>query len=485
MQIYVIGYLTLFLMVMGCGLSCAQQTTLYNSQTLAESADNPWVAIFDKDCQQIGFNFLIPAIATNTLFRGEAVAPLLGWSAGRQAISSLLDNSQRMNRYTSVSSAEWISVKINRPSASYVHTEWFFGHATRVAGWGTFKNLLVNVGSGLIDEGQPYSLSAADGPFNGKAAGYAYNETSAGWRADLDEDLFAGVKLAYLSGITYADYQITESSLAVTDRQPQMAVATAAGRYRRATHADSLEAPLRLGHFLPNIRNPGIALSAGIEKWLNDRFKYTLAIKDLGMIYWGQDHPEWTDNTQVSVRLRNYELFTRDPDDANILGTFREARDSLFEEGDGTRGPFTTFLPTRLQAGASALLYPNYTANLLITQTLLQNRTEAVIIHDLHKQPYHLRISTGYDSFQGATLGLTFLLRTSMLDVFAGTDNLLATFRGAGYLAGAGGYRSPAGLSMVFGVSFRLGNCDTYARYRRSANRNIKRLPSTRGCCQF
>ncbi|SEM87471.1 hypothetical protein SAMN05216436_108173 [bacterium A37T11] len=466
----------------------AQQSVLYNTQTLAESVDNPWVSIFDNKCQQLGFNFLIPNIFSYSDFRGEGVNPLLGWGIKNRPANSLSADPQELNRYASTNRIDWISLKLNRPNASFKNTEWYFGHASRVIGWGRFKNLLVDVAGGQLNKGHPYSLNLDDGPFNGKAVGYAFNETSAGWRADIDDDLFAGLRLAYLSGVLYGNYLIEQSTFTTTDANHQSGIITATGNYRRAIHADSLEDNITFNQFLPNFKNPGISISGGIEKWINDQFKYTLAIKDLGIIYWQKHDPEWTNDVQISVAVKDYEIMAGSSSHLNIKSRFKQVRDSLIGLGTWKQGSFSTILPTRVEAGASFLAHANYTANILITQIFLENRTSLSLLHDLHKQPYHLRINTGYDSLEGFVLGMTFLVRTSAIDVFAGTENLLATARNTGYLVQgdyATTFRSPASLSMVFGFALRLGKCNNYSKHKASTNRNIIRLPSGKDCCQF
>src|SRR3546814_12190504 len=64
-------YTTLFLSLWAGGLQ-AQHYSLYNSGTLAESVENPWVSVFEDACGIVVSNFFIPTINGDGFLQGDA-----------------------------------------------------------------------------------------------------------------------------------------------------------------------------------------------------------------------------------------------------------------------------------------------------------------------------------------------------------------------------------------------------------------------------
>src|SRR5690606_32538563 len=111
---------------------------------------------------------------------------------------------------------------------------------------------------------------------------------------------------------------------------------------------------LNMGDFMPSFRNPGLSISGGIEKKLNEIFKFSLGIKDLGGISWKEKGERVQLDGSEPIVLDNFSTMSADM-----------AEDELTEirMNYGRLETYHTPLPTRIEAGGSVAVHPNYTAN--------------------------------------------------------------------------------------------------------------------------
>src|SRR3546814_591366 len=62
----------ILLLLLWAGGLQAQHYSLYNSGTLAESVENPWVSVFEDACGIVASNFFIPTINGDGFLQGDA-----------------------------------------------------------------------------------------------------------------------------------------------------------------------------------------------------------------------------------------------------------------------------------------------------------------------------------------------------------------------------------------------------------------------------
>lgn len=453
---------TLFIVILSAAITeaSAQHYSLYNSGTIAESVENPWVSVFDGTCKKIGTNFFIPSVQGDGFLSGDADRIARDWGLRDIAMSQPLSNPQEKNRGYVYSHVNWLTVKVNLELDRYKNTEVLFNHATRAIGGGNIKNIAVNLGNGAFFN-EIYDDWREVGVLNSKAMGFSFNETSLGLRTGFDDYFSAGVKLSYLSGIAHEDYEINHSEL-IYDAATDVLETRLRGYMNTARPRNDDE--IGVQDFLPNFRNPGISLSAGIENWVNESFKFSLAIKDLGFIRWKDYKPEQL-NVGKTVEIPNYSLFS--------IQDAEPQYDEIRE--DAVPGPYTTTLPMRLEAGGTALLHENYTANLVLAHFTKINRTDITLVNDFSYKDFHLIVNAGYNTGNNLSLGATFLISSPTVDFFIGSENLFPTARFIRYMNDEGepdpnnpggktydyNYSSSTAANVLVGFALKLGQCNS------------------------
>src|SRR5690606_41178491 len=90
----------LFLLVATAGGLQAEHYSLYNSGTLAESVENPWVSVFDNAGGVVAAHFFIPTVNGDGFLQGDAAEAgreLLVWDRKRQQPLSEPDAEDDLN----------------------------------------------------------------------------------------------------------------------------------------------------------------------------------------------------------------------------------------------------------------------------------------------------------------------------------------------------------------------------------------------------
>lgn len=434
----------LFLLTI-CGSQLqAQHYSLYNSGTLAESVENPWVSAFEGACGIIASNFFIPTVNGDGFLQGdgaEAGREYLFWN---QKMQQPLSDPQGKNHANFYGHLNVITVKYLFDKAT--QTEFLFDHSVKSMSAATVKNMTVNLAQGgSFVNTDPYTPDM--GPLNMNFFHYLYAETSIGARRRFDETFAAGIKLSYLSGIAHFDAGIGYSEGQYYPGTDEMEF-TMRGQAEYTTYSKDLG----ISDFLPSFRNPGFSISGGIEKKMNESFKFTLGVKDLGLINWKEKGEQVILTPDDPISVENFSVLTKNGAEAEI--------DEIRTQ-HATAHTYRTALPTRFEAGASMDLHPNYTANVLVGYFTKFKRADLNLINDFKYQDFHLILNAGYNTYENVLLGLNFLIRSPRVDFFIGSDNLLPSVKVNRQLNNENyHYDSRTAANFNFGFALRLGPCE-------------------------
>ncbi|HYH56303.1 MAG TPA: DUF5723 family protein, partial [Anseongella sp.] len=294
----------IFLCILGLGYGDlgAQHYSLYNSGTLAESVENPWVSVFEGTCKKVASNFFIPTVNGDGFLEGDAAEggrESLFWGRGMQ---DTLSGWQRRNQMDLYGHVNVLSVKYLLHEAT--NTELLFDLSMRSMNAATVKNLTVNLAQGgdFITQSE-YGPGA--GPVNSNAFHYLFNETSLGLRRRFDETFAAGIKLSYLSGIAHFEGGVGYSEGEYGRTEDLMIL-----RMRGQAEFTPYPGDPKAGDFLPGFRNPGFSISGGVEKRVGESFKFTVGIKDLGSIRWKQKGERVLLTPEDEVLLENFSVLS-------------------------------------------------------------------------------------------------------------------------------------------------------------------------------
>lgn len=434
----------LFLLVATAGGLQAQHYSLYNSGTLAESVENPWVSVFDNACGFVASNFFIPTVNGDGFLQGDAAEAgreFLFWDRKLQQPLSDPDAKNHLNVYGHLNV---ITVKYLYDQAT--GTELLFDHSVRSMNAATVKNITVNLaqgGSFPIQNTYP----PGTGPLNSNLFHYLYAETSIGARRRFDESFSAGVKLSYLSGIAHFD-----GGIGYSDGNYFAAVDQMDFKIRGEAEYTTYANDLGISDFLPSFRNPGFSISGGIEKRMDERFKFTLAVKDLGVINWKEKGEQVVLTPAQVIDVENFSVLNKNGAKAEL--------DSIRAQY-ATAHTYRTALPTRFEAGGSLDVHPNYTANVLVGYFTKFKRADLNLINDFKYGDFHLILNAGYNTYHNFLLGLNFLIRSPRVDFFVGSDNLLPSIKVNRQLNDRNyQFSSRTAANVNFGFALRLGACD-------------------------
>lgn len=157
------------------------------------------------------------------------------------------------------------------------------------------------------------------------------------------------------------------------------------------------------------------------------------------------------------IVVENFSVLTKDAAEAEINAVRAD-----YAELESYRTP----LPTRIEAGASVYVHPNYTANFLSAYLTKYKRADVNLINDFKYKDFHLILNAGYNSYENLLLGLNFLIRSPTVDFFIGSDNLLPSLRLNKHRNNDDyHYSSRTAANFNFGFALRLGTCDGGGNY--------------------
>ncbi|QEC53418.1 hypothetical protein EDD80_103168 [Anseongella ginsenosidimutans] len=434
----------LFLLILGYGSIQAQHYSLYNSRTLAESVENPWVSAFEDACGIVASNFFIPTVNGDGFLQGDGAEAGRNFLFWNEKLEEPLSDPQGKNHLNVYGHMNVITIKYLFDKAN--QTEFLFDHSVKSMSAATVKNMTVNLaqGEGFISS-TPYTSDM--GPMNMNLFHYLYAETSLGVRRRFDETFAAGIKLSYLSGIAHMDAGIGYSEGVYYPGTDEMEFMMR-GQAEYTTYSNDLG----ISDFLPSFRNPGFSISGGIEKKMSETFKFTLGIKDLGLINWKEKGEQVILAPEDVISVENFSVLTKNRAEAeidDIRAQYAEAH------------TYRTALPTRFEAGASLNVHPNYTANVLVGYFTKYKRADLNLINDFKYQDFHLILNAGYNTYENLLVGLNFLIRSPRVDFFIGSDNLLPSIKVNRQINNEGyHYDSRTAANMNFGFALRLGPCE-------------------------
>lgn len=433
----------LLLLVSGIGGVRAQHYSLYNSGTLAESVENPWVSAFDEACGFVASNFFIPTVNGDGFLQGDAAESSREYLFWDRKLQEPLGDPQAKNYLNAYGHMNVLTVKYLYDKET--GTEFLFDHSVRSMTGATIKNMTVNLGQGNgFVTADPYTSEM--GPLNMDFFHYLYAETSLGVRRSFDETFSAGVKLSYLSGIAHFGGGIGYSTGQYYPGRDEMEFMT-----RAAAEYTTYSNDLGVSDFLPRFRNPGFSISGGIEKKLDDYLKFTVGVKDLGFIRWKEKGEQIVLAPEDIISVQDFGVLSKEALETKL----NQVRADYAE-----LHTYTTALPARFEAGASMDLHPNYTANLLVGYLTKFKRADLNLINDFKYRDFHLIVNAGYNTYDNLLLGLNFLIRSPRVDFFIGSDNLLPSVKLNRQLNNEDyRYQSRTAANINFGFALRLGPC--------------------------
>lgn len=398
-------YLLFILLLLAASHTKAQQYGLFNTRTLFDAFENPAQKAFVLDSsRQYASNFLLPNFGLNAANKGDANYALrrLINGDGIYNTSDIPIGENKRNKLMESTNFYLATFRIFR-SYKY-HKELGFSWQMRSDVYGNYSNETLVAADNYNRFG-----SSATGLFNGDAYGQSYHQFSVSYRENYTKRLAFGVKLSLLSGITYNEVDVTESSLTVDPFLEQVRIGIGAQYKSNFSGKDGLN----FKTLLPDFKNPGLSVSMGTTYNSKSGFFIMGNIKDLGFIKWNKKSHSFYINDFITLDR----LSTNTDDD------FKNKIDELFDRSDVQKSFYT---PTNAKADfLISRRYDFYTPSFIISKNLFKQGGDVVLVNNFKYNEFSISLSPTYNTYGFGMLGTQGMYQTPNFEFFLGTDNLL------------------------------------------------------------
>lgn len=416
----------------------AQQYSLYNSRTLFDSFENPSQKAFQPDSsRQFAFNFFIPALGINAAMGGPAKNTIkyivfddslgaAGLTLGKHKTSRAFGN---MNTYLLMFKV-YKSVSDNKE----------LGLSWQVRSDGEFE--VTNETIAIFDNYKLFTQTQLADVFNNKAYGQNYHQISLTYRRDYDRQTGIGLKLSYLSGISYTDLKTNSTNLTI-DKAANFFDVYLKGKFRTTFLADDT---IKSRFFAPAFRNPGLSFTASANFSLRKGWYVLANLKDIGFIKW-------------SNKSYNY-LLDRDISIGNASAS--DADERLKDELNFHSAYYQRGFITPTNGKAEVLVNKNldyYQPNLLISKNIFHKGADVALMNNFRYKQLNFSFSTVYNTSKILQVGSQFMIKSPNTEFYIGSDQLYKTVHEIKALNRDDKtlFRGYPGASFYFGFSAKFG----------------------------
>ncbi|NRF41277.1 DUF5723 family protein [Pedobacter foliorum] len=415
----------------------AQQYGLFNTKTLFDGFENPAQKTFVLDSsRKYASNFFLPYLGINATTKGgdDVIRRLI--STGDFSATGVSANPKDINRIYQNSNLYLFNFKIFK---SYkFQKELGFSWQLR-----TDANLKYSNGLLIIFDQKEWSKikEQSNDALNNDGYSQSYHQFSVTYRENYNKKLAFGAKLSLLSGITYNELKVNNSTLdftsdGVTPEGGDINM-NLSGSYK----SNFLRAKDQSGSILiPNFKNPGLAVSFGTTYISKTGYTLIANIKDLGFIRWA--------NKSYVANFNNTVL--------NIPrgSTTKEAENKITDVVIKNAYNKSFISPTNAKADfLISKTFNFYTPSFIVSKNLFYNGGDVALVNKFGYSGFSVSAIPAYNFNNLFLFGMQGMYQTPNFEFFMGSDNLFKTARTA-YAAIQSTTSSSSGYN---GASFYIG----------------------------
>lgn len=428
----------------------AQQFSQYQTGTLFDSFENPAQRAFIPDSsRQFASNFFIPNFGGSGSFIGNGQQSLRSLiNTGKYDSSQLTFGLNNRNNFNASFNTYWFMLKMYDRLAD--DREIGISAQTKVESHGSFSDETLL----LLDSYKNFDNGTENRDlFNDNARAQAYHQLSITLRQKIAPNIAFGLKLSGLLGIYYNDINLTHSGFLVDNNGTQASIFLQ-GKYL-SSYANRFSKRDLIGY-----RNPGAAISFGLQAQLENGILLQGNVKDLGFIRWNKNAVTYQFNDSESVER----ISTTRDNDSRILTEV----DSLTGR-NGSQHAFYTPIDGKAEASISKKFsfftegfY--YTPIILISKPLFySDLNTAFINHFNYKSLWFTALAT-YNNQQIWNLGTQLMIKSPNTEFYIGTEQLTRStkFFDQNYTPKTSGFQAFLGFSTKFGQKIEHPEAATY-----------------------
>ncbi len=416
----------------------AQQFAQYNTGTLFDSFENPAQRAFIPDSsRQFAFNFFVPTVSASSIFNGN----------GRQSLLSLLNNGTYNSKNLTNGFAKLNSFQINSNNYWFmlkVYTrldgdqELGISAQTQASGHASFTDETLL----LLDSYKNFDNGLANNNlFNSSLQAQAYHQFSLSYRQKISSAVSFGAKLSALLGIYYNQFNISNSGFYV-DKNSNAASLFLQGNYT-TTNLHQFAKKDLLG-----LKNPGAAISLGLQAQLDNGILLQGNVKDLGLIRWhGTSIIDFNGTENIDRITRTKNNSDRILTEVDSLVAQNASLKAVYKPID-SRADLS--ISKKYNLGLSDLYV---TPNLLVSKNLFYNRFDAAFINHFNYKNLWFTALASYNNLDTWNAGAQLMIKSPNAEFFIGTDQLFrsARFFDQNYMSTRSGISAFIGFSAKFG----------------------------------
>ncbi|AMR32849.1 hypothetical protein A0256_16190 [Mucilaginibacter sp. PAMC 26640] len=430
--------------------SFGQQFSQYNTGTLYDSFENNAQRSFIPDSsRQYASNFFLPNFYLNFNLSGNAQVPLKSRAFNGNYVKNNLriGNGNFTNQTNTDINYYLFMFKAYTNLAG--DAEIGISAQTRFEMRGIFTDESVAIFNG------PSALpqNHYDNIFNNSGTYQAYHQLSFTYREKINKRFALGAKLSLLMGIRYQNVDIRESHIDI-DRPNDLAVLSMRGKYL----LNYIPGGFTTHDYIPNLRNPGAAISIGSTVRTNDNFNLQFNLKDLGFIHWSSR--SYTYNFDRSDTIKQFSSAAREK---NIYNAAKS-----ITKNNVTTGSFVTPTNSKFEISANKVFWLDYDNQLKYSPTLIVSKElffkglAAALVNPVSYNNYTLTLTTSYNNYKTLSVGGQFMFKTPNVEFFVGSEKLFQTtslaFASTGSSSQINDKSSYTGASLFLGAAFKFGH---------------------------
>lgn len=411
----------------------AQQFSLFNTNTLFDAFENPAQRAFvSEDSRPYASNFLWPSFGFNGGNRGDASYALKKKiNDGNIDTRKIPIGTNLRNTLYGSSNVYLITLKLNPLYQN--HQEWGFSWQVKSDAYADYTNESVVA---VRNYGR-FNSSQSD-LFNGNGYGQSYHQFSVNYRVDFNEAIAFGFKLGVLSGITYNQADISQSSLTVNQNNLTVGLS---GKYKASF---LLTDELSSKTLVPDFKNPGLSLSFGTTYTSSSGVLIIGNVKDLGFIRWN--------DSATAVTLNNDQVSLNKGNAVNAKSLQSKIVDLLVRKNQ----QHSFYSPTYAKVDfLISRRYSFYTPNLIVSKNLFYKGGDVALVNNFKLEDFTFSLSPAYNINQFLLFGAQAMYQSPNFEFFLGTDNLLKSasiFNESSYAA-----KGVIGASLYMGIGIKFG----------------------------
>ena len=411
-------FLAAALLVLGASQAHAQQTALYRTTLLRDAAANPYQAVFEKDDgEKSAIGFLNTSSFTQYTNSAGVIAAsyTFGDLLDTKKRDKILGSSLTKGRSSLFNQNEFYTFQLRFRVRKDKRGEFSVNNSTVTDTRLYLSNNLLRL---FLYGNKQYAGLDLSGAFDVGLSALAYNKTAIGYRQDFGSKLSLGGSLNLYQGIVNGRAVIENTQFSTSPNGDSLVLNyNGESDFSTGFNGNIAKAGFKdFGKFV----NLGLGASLGAEYRYNDKFSFTAAVKDWGVIKWNHSGYNYSlhgrTNFQGLNALDNGYLRGNGEQILKRIGAYAN---------DSSRGSYSTRLIPNLELGVNAKWNNRVRSAFVITRQGFIKNYQFSLLTDLRLiRKLHGVLNLGTGTLRNQMVGLSVYYESQKFQFYVGSEQL-------------------------------------------------------------